>query len=472
MRIYLDWNIFSFIKRDDFKELRVKLESLSEFVIFPFSPAHFTDLMKSYSPDGSNEERFQQDLNTLSHFCNDNYFCWDGEKQSTRPFLATPQQIFEERKENPPIQDYLGRDNFLSLFDGDEYLTPLKTFMEKAFSSLPAFDETTMPPEGWEQIRRIYPSLSEKPTMWDFILEMSDHSLRLHESNKEYKKLRSIEADNQLSVNISPKNDAASEVFSKMDALISKMGTGDDFMSFVKQSISYNKSLKQDRYTIFTSAYLMLDMFGCAPDKLKKKTNSISNITADGEHSFYAAHCDILVTDDEKLRFKSDAMYKQFNMATQILSPSEFLEQIDSICSQFDNFEGLFDSVIPCISQEEPSAPFPFLLGLFNRVEKRVSDDRKTLTLGFWRENLTYSEFVSFSESDLLLSLSIKYFGGGDTPEMEKLQKDFAKQNDYTINWQLLPFLKVQLFKTEEELFPVLLFIIDYEATPQNKEGN
>lgn len=470
MRIYLDWNIFSFIKRDEFKELRLKLESLSEYAIFPFSPAHFTDLMKSYSPDGSNAERFQQDLNTLSLFCGDNYFCWDKEKQRTMPFLATPQQIFEERKDTP-IQDFLGRDNFLSLFDDDEYMTPLKTIMEKGYSSLPAFDETTMPPESWEAIKKMYPSLPDNPTMWDFILEMSDHSLRLHESNKEYKKLRTIETDNQLSVNISPQNDDASEVFSKMDALISKMGAGDDFMSFVKQSISYNKSLKQDRYTIFTSAYLMLDMFGCAPDKLKKKTNSISNITADGEHSFYAAHCDILVTDDEKLRFKSDAMYKQFNIATQIFSPSEFLEQIDSICSRFDKFESLFDSVIPCISQEEPSASFPFLLGLFNRVEKRVSDDPKTLTLGFWRESLTYSEFVSYSESDLLLSLCIKYFGGGDTPEMEKLQKDFAKQKDYTVNWHLLPFLKVQLFKTEEALFPVLLFIIDYEATPQDKEN-
>jgi len=62
IRVYLDWNVVSNLKKPEFKKLKNFIIEYKQNLQFPYTPAHFNDLMKSYRPDN---ELFFEDLNTL-----------------------------------------------------------------------------------------------------------------------------------------------------------------------------------------------------------------------------------------------------------------------------------------------------------------------------------------------------------------------------------------------------------------------
>ena len=67
LKIYLDWNIISYLKNEEYKDLRDYIAQVNEFFIFPYSRAHIQDLYQSKSP--TNNVKFEQDLDTLTEIC-------------------------------------------------------------------------------------------------------------------------------------------------------------------------------------------------------------------------------------------------------------------------------------------------------------------------------------------------------------------------------------------------------------------
>lgn len=78
IRIYLDWNIISSLKKPEFNELKEFIEKHKKYLQFPYSPAHFTDLMKSYQPGN---DLFYDDLETLEYLSEKHLIRW-GEKRN------------------------------------------------------------------------------------------------------------------------------------------------------------------------------------------------------------------------------------------------------------------------------------------------------------------------------------------------------------------------------------------------------
>jgi hypothetical protein len=76
----------------------------------------------------------------------------------------------------------------------------------------------------------------------------------------------------------------------------------------------------------FKSVCIGLDLFGYRPEKRGK---TLMNIDADASHVFYAAHCDLFVTADKKLRDKAQAIYKRYGYQTRVMSPWDFASFID-----------------------------------------------------------------------------------------------------------------------------------------------
>ena len=60
----------------------------------------------------------------------------------------------------------------------------------------------------------------------------------------------------------------------------------------------------------------------------EKSTSFLSGLH-DTTHAIYAAYCDVFVTNDKKLRNKTEATYKWLGINTLILSPDEFLCYLD-----------------------------------------------------------------------------------------------------------------------------------------------
>ena len=90
IRVYLDWNVISSLKKPEFKELKEFIDKHKKYLQFPYSPAHFIDLMKSHSPDN---EYFQMDLDTLNYLSDKHLIRWG--KEGIEPLFGTPNEYFE-----------------------------------------------------------------------------------------------------------------------------------------------------------------------------------------------------------------------------------------------------------------------------------------------------------------------------------------------------------------------------------------
>ena len=70
---------------------------------------------------------------------------------------------------------------------------------------------------------------------------------------------------------------------------------------------------------LFTSLYLTLNLSGFFSDK----NRNLQNIYTDSEHAYYASSCDFFVSNDSRLREKTDAIYRQYNIQAKIISSDE-----------------------------------------------------------------------------------------------------------------------------------------------------
>ena len=50
LKIYLDWNIISYLKEEKYIDLRNYIAQVNDFFVFPYSRAHIQDLYQSKSP--------------------------------------------------------------------------------------------------------------------------------------------------------------------------------------------------------------------------------------------------------------------------------------------------------------------------------------------------------------------------------------------------------------------------------------
>jgi len=58
IRVYFDWNVFSTLKKTEYFKFKQKINDLNYVLLFPYSPAHFHDLMKSYNKNNISNEHF------------------------------------------------------------------------------------------------------------------------------------------------------------------------------------------------------------------------------------------------------------------------------------------------------------------------------------------------------------------------------------------------------------------------------
>lgn len=115
LRIYLDWNCITHLKKPENRELFDYILSNKQYFIFPFSPAHFEDLQRSRPSEGNENEDYYRDLNTLHNICETHLIMFDNAKKRVLPFLATPYEY--AKKYGDTLDDILKYDSFT------EYIT-------------------------------------------------------------------------------------------------------------------------------------------------------------------------------------------------------------------------------------------------------------------------------------------------------------------------------------------------------------
>lgn len=100
------------------------------------------------------------------------------------------------------------------------------------------------------------------------------------------------------------------------------------FLNFVDNTLSYQKTVTMFEFQHFITSYILLNVL--AIDNEKNKKASLKGTVNDGQHSYFSAHCDYLISDDKGLIQKSKALFKLLNIDTKIFTLMEFEKKLDS----------------------------------------------------------------------------------------------------------------------------------------------
>jgi len=435
IRIYLDWNVVSNLKRPENKEIKEFIDQHKNCFLFPYSPAHFNDLMKSYSPDN---QYFNQDLEMLEYLSEKHLIRWDGER--TEPLFGTPKEYFEGKQDNPvDVFALMDMENLFSDLDEmDDEADSLKlgAAIKYLFNLLPAGIEVN--DVNRELLKKIFPNITSNSSIGDLMKDISPFTKNLLQNKEYYKDFRKSIREQGLQVDANSGNWVAHEVIDNIDKFLKGKGVEMTFIEYIEQNFNHRKE-SVNRYEFFTTAYLMLDMMGYKSDKLPKPTDNMQNIQTDSEHSFYAAHCDFFVVGDEKLRIKSKVLYNKFNIQTTILQPNELVRELEKVIYTFPQNGDFIGEAFNYVKNNEVVEFYPsseeieadtyaiklpiFYFNFFTHVVFRYYPSQNGIVLTFKKASKNYSDFIYSTEAERLIDRIVEVFGYDDYEELNKIKK-------------------------------------------------
>ena len=298
-RVYLDSNIFRYLKEVEKLDLFEKLISSKDELIYYYSFAHLSDLSRDKS-----EKKFE-DLLFMEQIVDKNFLNLYPDEKFVNSQIATPSEAYNS-SDFSPINEVL---NFPKLFeemkiredDSPEVKLAKENFETLLHAPLESlgFPNLTDIIGDDNPVKKLLPKLPENGTLQDLIQGMLNSFNDLIEDPSIWREFRSFSIQYlglqkfDLDINSVDFNNLLK------DTPIQKT-----FLEFVEDTFKHNKDLeKQRQFNFFINAYNCLNLLGL--DKERNKKVVFSSFQNDAQHAFYASHCDYLVSNDEQLLIKS-----------------------------------------------------------------------------------------------------------------------------------------------------------------------
>jgi hypothetical protein len=478
IRVYLDWSVVSNYKRQDFSELRDFISAHKEILQFPYSPAHFKDLMKSYRVDN---KFFDEDLNNLDYLSETHFLRWG--KEGIEVLSASPKQYFQCEKQSGSIFSTMDIEKVFSDLDGDDFGNgEIGTLMKKLFQLQPSGIEITN--ENKELLQKMFPNLTEQSSMWDLMKDVMPFGKRLMQERDYYKDFRKSISDKGFKLEANSGNWSPEDVIKKIDEFLQQQNTKLTFAEYVATCFKHKKE-PVNRFEYYTTAYLMLDMIGYKSDKLPKPTDNMQNIQNDAEHSFYSAHCDYFVAIDKNLRTKTEVLFKEFNIPTIVVTPDELIETLKFkihvpstnehyVNEAFDLLkkENIVETYLKSDHTNVDTCVFRlpiYYFNFFNYAIYHHYPEQNGFILTFKKAFKNYSNFIFYTEADRLFDIICKYFGIENQEEYLEKKKEFVYgDKEVNITWQFE--WGVIIFELDTETHrPLLTYVV---TIPKKQKGN
>lgn len=470
IRIYLDWNVISSLKRPEFQELKVFIDKHKKYLQFLYSPAHFNDLLKSYEPDN---KYFKEDLETLEYLTDNHLIQWG--KNGIEPKFVSPKEYFENEKNRDDIFEQMNveklfneLDTSLSEFGLGDSAKSIKSLLHL----LPIGIEITK--ENDKMLHKMFPNIKPDSSMWDLMKDIVPFTKKLLTDRDYYKDFRKSLSDSGFKLDPNSGNWDYKEVIGNIDYFLKTFGTNLTFIEYVETIFKY-KNEPYNYHDFFTTAYLLLDMIGYKTDKLPKPTDNMQNIQADGEHSFYGAHCDYFVAIDKKLRIKSKVLYSEFHIPTIVLNPSELISELEKVIDTSKK-DDIIEEVISFCTSENLIESYPlteendietyvyklpkFYFNYFNYLIFSIKEEQNIVAYTFRKVFKNYSRFIYFSEVERIIDSVVETFEGYSKQEVEKLKSRFIYEDeDVVFEWKIDNGI-IRLQKEEDTKHPFLIYIL------------
>ena len=334
LKIYLDWNIISYLKNEEYNDLRDYITQIHEFFIFPYSRAHIQDLYQSKSP--TNIVKYEQDLDTLTDICQTHLLEYKDNIDAPYPYECTPRQYIE--RESMTLQAYKSGFESTDFTELIRSITDAITFesIRNYLLATPLETPIQNPNNGFFILN-----------LWDLITFSLDNlSLLLKDKKLEveiYKSMCNIEGERSIQ---EMQNINSSDIFDYLNKLcISR--TNKNLTDTILATLEIING--KNSYNYFLAEYTTLALSGYSRDK----NRNILNIMTDALHTYYAMRCDVLVTKDDGMKKKAQAEFIHFNSPTRIITIEELHAFLETELYHQYNLDYIQHEVIPKYSKGE-----------------------------------------------------------------------------------------------------------------------
>lgn len=402
IRIYFDWNVFSNIRNcsnEIFSAIKEFVENNYASVLLVYSPAHLQDLKRSYFNTKKGKIETELDLVFLEKLTRNHCLYYDFQEKAVTPKIKSPQEYFKEIYIDINTDQII---DFENIFDINDPLGKLWHFYLDFVNTIPSridFSELEKSPDGKLIIAEVFKNTKENNTFGSLLKDISIILQNPQAFEKAYKYIRLV---TKKEMKINSDTSKWGNPFRYLDKILNNSQLQKTFFDLTNDIIK-KSSKKAGRFDYFVNYYIQLDMFGFHMDK------RLPNLIDDATHSFYGAHTDIFVTDDDNTNKKSKALYEQLNIITEVIYSDEFfttmrrkklfleeksiLEQVEYI---IENSLLLLNAVDNELNPSRVYKIEPLLLDYFNRMQ--ISEYQNSRALIFYKKQGNYSNFLFWTE--------------------------------------------------------------------------
>jgi len=324
IKIYLDWNIITnlidpdriadTLTKNTFLLLKKLLSHITDRIIIPYSNAHLNDLIHSYQK--GERKRVEESLAFLSKLTGDVCLSQYWNEEFAKWHIREPSEFFYSILGDEP-----------NAFDNWE------TFEEslKDVGIDKVFNMFKFIPHGMDFIQiekhnpffaSLFPRAQEEDSMYAVIQDIYGLFLKISNNPTVYNELKKMFREG---IQIDPNIGNFNNVIEQLDGYLPKTMLNKSFTELYE--MNKGKQSKNKYYDKLIGLYMQLDFVGYKSEKLTPK-NAYDNLFNDALHCFYAAHCDVYLTNDRKHSKKTLAIFKSENISTQVLTTTEFLDFI------------------------------------------------------------------------------------------------------------------------------------------------
>jgi hypothetical protein len=404
LRLYLDTNLLTKLDKAEHSQLKALLLKYADYLNIVYSSAHISDLEKS-----SNAELTLKDLNTIRFYTNNQCLAkyWGIENLSYD--IRDPIEFFETSKETTidvesAFKNIENECQKLGIESPFERLKKLNTKMD--------FDVTNEVDQS-----SFFRRFKEEQTFSSLFEDVKDILQASLTSNLLLKEVRT-HFDKHLPREVM--GNVKEDIIGYLNQELPKTIFNKTFDDLTNNSLKLSNKRQHSDFDRFVTRYCILDLVGYKSDN----TSTTPNIIADGSHAFYAAHCDIFISQDKRLRDKAKIIYNEFGVDTPIFSEKEFCESIDRIILKIQDTSTFTDiiskisslnvesfySVIDTKSTVREYFLGTFFAGYFNYVIW-VSTIDDNYIIAFTKDLRTLSNWFYYKELKTLVKSFVEWLG-------------------------------------------------------------
>lgn len=413
MRIYLDTNILT--KLDDHPELKRILDQYSEYLNIVYSEAHIDDLSRS-----GNQEKTIDDLIKIRELTHGQCMAKYLKQQHVTYEKRDPVEFYETTLETSfsPAnldgldQSFAGIDfAALGMQDPVEALNlAMATFKETVLDNLssPEYDYSSL-----------FKQSGQQPSLKSLIADMMNLVNGSPESKAFYKHARTL-MDEHVEQRKSLSNQT--DPIAYLNSILPGSAMGRSFEDFNEMAMEIGKTnfTDQGEKERFVTSYSNLDLMGFRADSKM----SVQNINTDATHAYFAGHCELFITQDQKLSAKADAVYDEFGSHTIIMDVEKAVKLIPELIPLTNTAEDLIaeigthsqTSVVECHCEvatritSTVSYLDKFMLGFFDEYLEHTYPEGGFLCV-YYKSIPTFSKWFYRREYELLTNKIVAILG-------------------------------------------------------------